>query len=202
VAGKRYIQIENFAKHQSPHNTEKARGYPGKDKASQQVTSVTVTQPLSNGEITVPERSYSLIPDSLIPDSVFTDSCADKQHNTYPTQASGLHVSPAGERMPAATRRERCPYQEIVAAYHEALPDCRHVEILTEKRKTHVRARWENGLPDLDAWREYFAYVAKSKFLTGQIPPAPGKTKRFQVDFDWLINESNLVKVSEGKYHG
>jgi hypothetical protein len=69
VDGSGYIQIENFAKHQSPHHTEKPRGYPAKDQQECASQSKPVLTPLSNGGKKVSERSDSLIPDSLIPDS-------------------------------------------------------------------------------------------------------------------------------------
>lgn len=65
VAGVKYIQINNFAKHQSPHHTEKPRGYQ-KPQSVQRVAGKEVLTPLSNGEQQVSERSDSLIPDSLI----------------------------------------------------------------------------------------------------------------------------------------
>lgn len=65
VAGVKYIQINNFAKHQSPHHTEKAKGYP-KPKTILGVAGKPVLTPLNNGEQQVPKRSDSLIPDSLI----------------------------------------------------------------------------------------------------------------------------------------
>lgn len=65
VDGVGYIQVANFSKHQTPHNTEKSKNFP----KYQQVESVTVTQPLHNGEITEQKRPDLLIPDSLIPES-------------------------------------------------------------------------------------------------------------------------------------
>lgn len=65
VAGVKYIQINNFARHQSPHHTEKPKGYP-KQQVIKGVASKPVLTPLSNGEDRVPTRSDSLIPDSLI----------------------------------------------------------------------------------------------------------------------------------------
>lgn len=70
VDGKRYIQVLNFEKHQAPHHTEKAKGYPEKPASSGHSGDLTVKQPLADGEQKVPERSDSLIPDSLIPDSL------------------------------------------------------------------------------------------------------------------------------------
>lgn len=65
VDGVGYIQIINFTKHQTPHNTEKAKGYPAKPAPTLDNGDVTVKQPLSNGEITEAKRPDSLIPDSL-----------------------------------------------------------------------------------------------------------------------------------------
>jgi hypothetical protein len=85
VDGVKYIQINNFAKHQSPHHTEKSRGYP-KCPATQAFAGKPVLTPLSNGECKVPERSDSLIPDSLIPDSPPTkvDGLFEQFWSSYP----------------------------------------------------------------------------------------------------------------------
>jgi len=66
VNGKKYIFVTEFLKHQRPHNTEVAKGYP---KPQQRSSGEYALTPLTNGELTVPPRSDSLIPDSLIPDS-------------------------------------------------------------------------------------------------------------------------------------
>jgi hypothetical protein len=75
---RRFIQVLNFRKHQSPHNTEKGKGYPFHTDPKSLILNHngegTVSQPLSNGVVTQAERPDSLIPDSLIPDSGFTDS--------------------------------------------------------------------------------------------------------------------------------
>lgn len=65
VDGVGYIQIINFTKHQTPHNTEKAKGYPSKPAPALDNGDVTVKQPLSNAEITESKRPDSLNPDSL-----------------------------------------------------------------------------------------------------------------------------------------
>ena len=76
VDGRGYIFVVQFAKHQSPHHTEKSKGYPKPPEIR-----MVVTQPLTNGEYQVSSRSDSLILDSLIPDSLidgFTDSIDSK----------------------------------------------------------------------------------------------------------------------------
>lgn len=70
VNGSRYIKVLHFRKHQSPHHTEKAKGYPEPDCAKPLISAGnrydTVTSPCIDGEHKVPTRSDSLIPDSLI----------------------------------------------------------------------------------------------------------------------------------------
>lgn len=76
VDGLKLIEICNFKKHQSPHNTEKSKGYPKHQQIQGSHCNQTLT-PLSNGEITVTERPDSLIPDSLIPDSLIDNTPAN-----------------------------------------------------------------------------------------------------------------------------
>lgn len=70
VAGSAYIKVLNFEKHQSPHHTEKSKNFPQPCDSDEDQP----LTPLHNGELTVPERSDLLIPDSLIPDLRKEDS--------------------------------------------------------------------------------------------------------------------------------
>jgi len=65
ACGIRLIQVVNFARHQSPHNTEKSKGYLAPPMKTQDKSGLTVKQLLRNGEVTEPKRPDSLIPDSL-----------------------------------------------------------------------------------------------------------------------------------------
>lgn len=100
------------------------------------------------------------------------------------------------------TRLKPVPYSKIIDLYHERLPMLPKVARLNTSRKTKIRQMWkENEMNDLDVWRDYFDYVAKSKFLTGKVHPPNGR-KVFMADIDWLINSNNAIKIEEGKYHG
>ncbi len=94
-----------------------------------------------------------------------------------------------------------CPHQEIVAAYHEALPMCPSIREWTPKRQRMLATRWKenNKRQTVDWWRRFFGYVAKSPFLTGKVQT--NGRKPFVADLEWLIESSNMVKVIEGKYH-
>lgn len=81
VDGQRYIQVLKFEKHQSPHHTEKPKGYPGKPASNGDSGYLTVKQPDENVKEKVTKRS-----DSLIPDSGFTDSLIQKPAAKAPAQ--------------------------------------------------------------------------------------------------------------------
>lgn len=72
-----YIHVVNFAKHQSPHKTEKQSVIPKPPKKSASCP-VTDNAPLNNEKVNVKESlipdSGSLIPDLLNPDSLTADS--------------------------------------------------------------------------------------------------------------------------------
>lgn len=90
------IQVVNFAKHQSPHKTEKHSELPAKPATAR----VTCKAPLNNESLTVKE---SLIPDSLIPDSLPLKKVANAPRFTPPTvddvawysEQSGHLIDPA-----------------------------------------------------------------------------------------------------------
>lgn len=88
-----------------------------------------------------------------------------------------------------------CPHKEIVAIYHEVLPELRSVRSWNATREKHLRARWreDKRRQSLSWWREYFTRVKASSFLTG-------KKTDWSADFDWLIRPTNMAKVLEGKY--
>lgn len=101
---------------------------------------------------------------------------------------------PSGECVPEpAPEKPAVPRKEIIAIYNEtcssALP---RVEKMTEARKRAIDARWKD-LKTLEAVRAYFERVMRSTFLVGL-------AGQWRADFDWLLKESNYVKVTEGKY--
>lgn len=175
------IQIVNFKKHQTPHHTEKPSELPEKPADY-------TPPPLDNGEITQALPSDSLNPDSLNPDSP-NPEVSDLAN----AKSSSVSADPP--------KPDRVPYQKIIDLYHEVLPMCPEVKILTHTRKTQLAARWKSGeIPDLDTWKDYFIFVSKSDFLTGKADPPPGR-RRFVADLEWLTKEANFVKIYERKYH-
>lgn len=101
-----------------------------------------------------------------------------------------------------------CPASEVIALYHEQCPTLARVEVLNDFRRGLIRQRWREVCADqkyghdeaIAWWRDYFASVAQSPFLTGKSRAKPGDAP-FQADFEWLVRPQNFAKVVEGRYH-
>ena len=116
-----------------------------------------------------------------------TDTEADTDTDKPTTQGAKPKASPV-------------PYQSIIDLYHEKLPNNPRIAKLSESRKRQIKARWNNGIGDLEAWCRYFEMISSNKFLTGQSPPGHNRTKPFIADIDFIIKEANVLKIVEGKY--
>jgi hypothetical protein len=101
-----------------------------------------------------------------------------------------------------------CPHTQIVDLYHEHCPTLPRCEVLNDSRRGMLRQRWREVCTTekfdaphaLEWWRDYFTFVAESKFLTGRAKPKPGD-EPFLADFEWLIGPKNFAKVIERRYH-
>ena len=80
----------------------------------------------------------------------------------------------------------------IIDSFHRECPSLPSVMRLTERRKKTLRARLKEYPPE--RLTEAFKKVAASSFLTGD------NDRGWRADFDWILNENNLVKILEGKY--
>ena len=115
-----------------------------------------------------------------------TDTDTDKTLTSFPTE----------------TDKKNIPFQKIINLYHKTLPELPQCKKLTTKRKGYIRSRWNDGLPDLDHWESFFSAIRNSPFLMGKVAPNNGRQKAFIADLEWVTNQSNYVKILEGKYHG
>lgn len=64
---------------------------------------------------------------------------------------------------------------------------------MTEKRKAAIKARLRQGYT-VDDFKTVFEKAEASSFLKG------GNDRNWSADFDWLIKDTNMSKVLEGKY--
>ena len=163
--GNKYIQVNNFLKHQKPHIKETASVIPAPQGQAptkvvpRQGQAPTKVVPSTYLESLIPD-SLNLIPDSLIPDSLIPDT--------------------------------RINIVDVVDSYNSTCKSLPHVQQVTDKRKKAIKARLATfGIEQL---QQAFCLAEKSDFLSGR------DGKWTSCSFDWLMNETNLVKVLEGNY--
>jgi len=92
-------------------------------------------------------------------------------------------------------KSDSVPYQAIIDAYHEILPELPRASGGKEQRK-HIRARWKESAErrSIEWWRKYFRAVRDQPFLLGQ------NDKGWQANLTWLARPTNMEKVLEGHY--
>lgn len=129
-----------------------------------------------------------------------------------PSAASPASLFPEEVSEPAPKSTSKyfpCPYEQIVRLYHEKLPMLPSIQTLTTQRKAAIKARWNQVIKEehcqtpeevLELFAFFFDRVAGNKFLTGGIDPSPGHSKPFRAGLDWLMKESNFVKIAENYY--
>ena len=91
--------------------------------------------------------------------------------------------------------------QEIIAAYHELLPNLPAVKIWSAENRRQLKDRIRETVKrgqnaeSVDYWRRFFGKVSASDFLCGRTkdPWRCGGLK-------WLIKPTNFAKVIEGNY--
>lgn len=107
-----------------------------------------------------------------------------------------IEISEPEDKAKPEVKKPSVPVEEIVALYHEVLPELpRANKIKPERRKT-ITARWneDKGRQSLEWWREYFESVRSQDFLIGE------NNRGFRANIDFLVTKSKMTKVEEGQY--
>lgn len=133
------------------------------------------------------------------------DTDADTEHTP---------ISPKGEVAAATVGQDRksgsaklnIPYDSILQAYRDALPELSQPDLLTDHRKKSIAARWKqligtkdqlgrvrySGIEDGIAWWcRLFGKVRKNPHWMGN------NERSWAADFDWIMGPKNFVKVLE-----
>lgn len=89
---------------------------------------------------------------------------------------------------------KQIPYQKILSLYHEICESYPRIKVLSDERKKHIGARYKQYKYDLDVFKELFTKAEESDFLRGE------NNRNWAANFDWMLNETNMAKILEGKY--
>ena len=170
-----------------------------------------VNQPLTNGQPIVNQSLIKRLPNVTYKDK---DKDKDKEEDeeeveekdkktktvSHSSLRSECSVPETGfgdsENVPPdekiTVEREQTNYKAVVDSYNSLCKSFPKVTKLSERRRKAIRARLkEYSLAELE---KAFALAEESEFLKG------ANNRNWMASFDWIISDSNLPKVLEGKY--
>lgn len=109
-----------------------------------------------------------------------------------PNKDSSININNSSIKYKEEYKEEKIDCQEVADAFNETCVSLPRVLKLTNKRKKAINSILKKY--SLEELKNIFKKVEDSSFLNGSSGKWSGAT------FDWLIKESNLIKVIEGNY--
>ena len=146
---------------------------------------------------------FYALDESKLPISPFGGDLSPNGDN--PLSPNGDNLSPNGEMIneqlkthireeeDKANKTKISKAQQLADRYNAICTSLPKVVRLTDKRRRAVRLIHDKGYTT-EQLDEAFRRAQASSFCVGQ------NDRHWKADFDWLLNENNLVKVLEGKY--
>jgi len=125
------------------------------------------------------------------------------------SSSTSVEREPNGSQSPA--KLPNCPTEEVVALYHEVLPELPKIRLMTDKRKRVISSLWKfvlttnnpEGLPratnaeEALAWiRIYFERARENDFLMGR-GQRSAEHAGWKCDLDFLLSEKGKIHVIE-----
>jgi hypothetical protein len=185
IGEQKIIQIVNFAKHQSPHQTEKASELPPYQGVKKQKRSkkITTDPPKSNSEPIVdsPKSNGGNRPDSLTPDSLTPDS--------------GLLIK-EDQSIPVAID-PTFSVQYLAVLWNEVAPPELAKVNLPFKRPPKDMAQVNDALkrnPEPEWWEKVILKMHESPFLRGK------NDRGWKANIDFMVKKAE--EILDGKYDG
>lgn len=92
---------------------------------------------------------------------------------------------------PISPKRDMTDYNAVIEVYNDTCYSLPSVKTLNDSRKRAIRKLYKNY--SMEQINEVFLKAQCSDFLSG-------KNGKWNATFDWLIKDSNFIKVLEGNY--
>ncbi len=132
---------------------------------------------------------------------------SDQRVSTTPTPTPSLEKTTSSS---SPDKLPTCPASQMIAIYHELLPDLPRVKLMTPKRNKALSSRWKlifsRPHPDggaiataeqaLDWWRRFLETARCNDFLMGRLPRSEAHAN-WKCDLDYLLTDKGLVQVVE-----
>lgn len=183
----------------------------------QGLNSPTIHQDFTNGKLHSERASEEHSP-TIHQD--FTINNNIKNNNTSKDVFGGLsdestqvsHIESNSEIKPRAKAGKKSPpvpYQAMIDAYHEILPDMSRIKIVRGVRKNNLRLFWQRCNSDymkqhnrpftLENWRGYLGYIAEHcRWMSEQRPNGKGGYWAAK-NLDYLITDKCYISVKEDR---
>ncbi|AKA17334.1 hypothetical protein VU14_10870 [Aeromonas hydrophila] len=151
----------------------------------------------------LPETGYKNFPETGNRVSPKQGHTKDTIQKTVKTTTDGAS---ACAEPPAATPEKRpvknTPYQAILDAYHDILPEMPAIRELTDSRKTKIRNFWTKFKFDETRWRAYLDFIAKNcRWMCESRPRRDGESAWKPKNLDFLVTERCYLGVREGRFN-
>ena len=88
--------------------------------------------------------------------------------------------------------QQEIDYQTIIKIYHDTCVSFPHLRKPSTSRIEKINARLKSY--NIEDFKLLFAKAEASDFLKGK------NDRNWKANFDWLLNENNMLKVLEGNY--
>ena len=95
---------------------------------------------------------------------------------------------------PQATSHKPLNYKTIMEVWNRTVPTS-HIQQMNDTRKNLFRSRFKPYFKEsYEEWEKFLSRISKISFLWGS------NDRQWKADFNWVLNENNLLKILEGKY--
>ena len=120
-------------------------------------------------------------------------SCEDSRKHLHEPNVNSLDKDKEEDKDKNKESKEKVTCEQVVALYHSICVSYPKVISLSEARKRAIRARLK--VYTLEQIKTVFEKAEASAFMKG------ANDRNWMPDFDWMLKDSNIVKVLEGKYN-
>ncbi|MCX7132296.1 replication protein [Aeromonas sp.] len=152
---------------------------------------------------TVPEVGTKSVPETGVGVSQkqgHTKDIIPKKVKTVTDGESACAETPAAT--PLKTQVKNTPYQSILDAYHELLPEMPAIRELTDSRKTKIRNFWAKFKFNEERWRAYLGFIAKNcRWMCESRKRSDGESSWKPKNLEFLITEKCYLGVREGRFN-
>ena len=209
--GKKVIQIVSFSKHQIPHGKEADSQLPDEHgvytthernksglvtgNVSARTSKAQCEHSASTGQ---EQCEHPLNPESPILNPEIKNLLSESDDsNSLPAE-----TKPDSNVVQIDSAKPQIPYQQIVDAYHEALPELPRAVLMSESRKRLIKSRWlemlKSNRPDgtrrytdvesgIEWWSLFFKTAGTNRFWMGE------NNRGWTANLDWLLKHHDKV---------